>query len=286
MMPQYRMGPVRDQAPTSLPAYDRWTNPDGETVAEFYRAQDHFLVRFVDRVDFAIAFADMSVSCFPASSGLEDVADALFHNAIVPLIGNYQGQLHLHGSAVAIDGRSYAFMGQSRRGKTTLAGSFALAGYPYLTEDVVALAPVADGPPHICPTRPILRLFADSAAHLLGEAGDSVEADEKRAFDAAGRLPFAACSYPLGGIFLLGPGRAETVSVARMDDTQALAELMQHAFILDVEDKHRLRRHFASLAELVSHTPCYALDFPRSYYQLPRVVEQVVATARMKGRDQ
>ncbi|MFC3100220.1 hypothetical protein [Altererythrobacter lauratis] len=276
----WQFGPVRAQRPLGLLPYDRWTDPDGDTIGEFYRFPSHFLVRFPDRADFEIAAGTLQVRAFPADEGLEEVTDSLFHNAIVPLIGNYRGQLHLHGSAVVIDDAAYAFMGLSRRGKTTLAGAFAAAGHPYLTEDVVVLEHRQGEPRHVQPTRPVLRLFADSAQHLLGADVEGVDDEAKSPVHADGRLPFANRSFPLAGIYLLGPGEADEVQIAALAEHAALAELMQNAFILDVEDKLRLRRHFALLAGLAAETRCYTLDFPRDYDQLPQVIGSIIAHAR------
>lgn len=277
MIEALTQGPVRPQIDLQVPPYDSWLDPDGETVAAFHRLPGHYLVRFPDRCDFEIDRSTLAVTGYPVDEEARGDLDSLFHNAIVPLVGNHQGRLHLHGSAVVIGGKGYAFMGLSRRGKTTLAGAFAARGHPYLTEDAVVLDRDADGRYRIKPTRPVLRLFADSARHLLGRDVAGVDEDEKNPVPTAGHLPFASQPAPLGGIFFLGPGESDCVEIARLPEAAALAELMPHAFVLDVEDKARLRRHFDALGVLVRETKCCALDFPRIFTQLDKVVNGVVA---------
>ncbi|MFD1957532.1 hypothetical protein ACFSL6_26025 [Paenibacillus thailandensis] len=51
-----------------------------------------------------------------------------------------RGILPLHGSAVVIEGKAYAIVGQSGAGKSTLAAAFASAGYPLVTDDVIAVS--------------------------------------------------------------------------------------------------------------------------------------------------
>jgi|GEM_PF-108443 len=46
--------------------------------------------------------------------------------------------LPLHGSAVVIDGRAYAFLGDSGVGKSTLAAALVHRGYPFISDDVIA----------------------------------------------------------------------------------------------------------------------------------------------------
>ncbi|WP_252258998.1 hypothetical protein [Erythrobacter aurantius] len=57
---------------------------------------------------------------------------------------------------------------------------------------------------------------------------------------------------------------------------EALTTLMPHAFILDVEDKPRLKAHFARMADLTQDIPCFALDFTRDYAELPQVRRAVL----------
>lgn len=65
---------------------------------------------------------------------------------------------------------------------------------------------------------------------------------------------------------------------------EALSALMPHAFILDVEDKERLKAHFSKMADLSQDIPCYALDFTRDYAELPRVRAAVLANLAASER--
>lgn len=47
--------------------------------------------------------------------------------------------LPLHGSAIAIDGKAYAFVGHSGAGKSTLASAFINKGFQLLSDDVIAV---------------------------------------------------------------------------------------------------------------------------------------------------
>ena len=46
----------------------------------------------------------------------------------------------LHGSAIAINGKAYAFIGDSGAGKSTLASAFLSKGYQLLSDDVIAVS--------------------------------------------------------------------------------------------------------------------------------------------------
>lgn len=262
--------------------YDRWLAPDDEVAAEFYRLDNQcFLVRFPDQVDYEIDLAARRVRGFPAPDVRREALSSLYRNSILPIIGNHTGGLNLHGSAVATQHGALAFMGISRRGKTTLAGAFAAAGYAFLTEDTLCLERRSTGADHVDymvqPMRPVLRLFNDSASHLLGDQLALEKSDEKAELDAGNMLPFAKEPVALRHIFMLGAGDTDSITLAPVGPADGLLELIAQAFMLDVEDKHRLKAHFGRVAGLANTVACHTLDYPRRYEQLPDVIAQVTA---------
>jgi hypothetical protein len=271
---RYRLVEAREQGELPCSPYDSWAGAEDKPAALFFRLPKGYLVRFPDQADFAIDAEAGDVTCTPTPDIAPDVPDSLFHNAIIPLIGNHNGGLFLHGSAVSVSGKAIGFLAPSRRGKTTLAGAFAKQGHAFLTEDVLELR--RDGLSYMVqPSRPVLRLFDDSAIYLLGvEASDGTQ--EKRVMAADNALPFEAEVRQLSALFLLGSGTSKQAHIEPLAQAAALGELMQHAFVLNVEDKQRLRGHFDRLGELVERLPFFALDFPRDYAQLPAVVKHIV----------
>lgn len=273
----------REQGELPGEPYDRWVSPGGCCQAEFHRHAEGFLIRFPEQADFVLGTAGevfgYSVTGWPAPTCDSKTLENLFHNAILPILGNHSGGLFLHGSAVRIaedtEGGAIAFLGLSRGGKTTLAGSFARIGYPFLTEDVIDLDH-GDGRYWLQPKRSKLRLFADSAKHLLGADTLIEDDDRKQDIEAGDALPFAVSPVPLRQIYVLGTDHAAELSIRRFSRQEALLALMPHAFILDVEDKVRLRGHFARIADLSQDIGCYALDYRRDYAELPRVQQAIL----------
>jgi len=277
--------PARDQTPLASQPYDRWVSPNGECMAEFHRHKQGYLVRFPHQADFLIEQnADgIAVKGWPTHGCDRQTVENIHHNAIQPLLGNHSGGLFLHGSAVEITNPEagsqetgvVAFLGLSRGGKTTLAGSLAKAGHPFLTEDVIDLR-LSNGQYWLQPKRPKLRLFADSARFLLGENTPFGNEDMKQDLEGGDALPFAKSAAPLRQIYLLGTDHKAQLSIRQLGMQEALTALMPHAFLLDVEDKPRLKSHFARMADLARDIPCYALDFTRDYDELPRVRQAVL----------
>lgn len=278
----------REQSPLDSAPYDRWVAPNGLCMAEFHRDGGKFVIRFPHQADFHLEADGQGyrITGWPVPDLDIQTLTNLFHNAIEPILGNHQGGLFLHGSAVVVppersgasDGGVIAFLGLSRGGKTTLAGSFAREGFPFLTEDVIDLKR-EDDRYWLQPKRSKLRLFSDSARFLLGDATSFEDEDMKQDVEAGDALPFAKTQAPLRQIFLLGTDHQAPLSIRQLSQQEALSALMPHAFILDVTDKSRLKGHFTRMADLSQDIPCYALDFTRDYAELPKVRAAVLESS-------
>ncbi len=270
------------QAALPAEAYDRWLTEDGETATLFCRTAAGYLVRFPELADFGIEAGGSMVSCTPVPGVPEAVVTALYYNQIKPLLQNLAGGLVLHGSAVACEGRALAFLGGSGRGKSTLAAGFARAGYPFLTDDGVVLEEA--GPGHlVIPNQPFVRLRPDSEAAVLDscliERGDTL----KNRVGSGPDLPFQHDPLPLGALYFIGEGQVGDIVIDPMAQAAVLSALMRHSFILDVENRGRLRTQFDRLARLAETVDCFALDYPRRYTQLPQVIAALLAHGTHSG---
>ena len=268
--------PARVQPALASVPYDRWVTPEGEVKAEFHRQPEGFLVRFPDEADFAIDITTRRAAGWPAPGTTPDHFESLFQHGVLPLVGNHLGGLFLHGSAVAVDGQAIAFLGLSRGGKTTLAGAFAKAGYPFMTEDVIELVPSGDAY-LLQPKHSRLRLFVDSAAWLLGREFADADDDNKHSLAAGDALPFSDAAMPLARIYVLGRDHEAPLAITPFAGPTALAQLLPHSFVLDVEDKPRLRAHFGRIGELSERIGACALDYSRRYEELPAVISAILA---------
>ena len=282
MLTTFEALPPCAQEPLAEAPFDRWINPVGSVSAEFRRIPDGYYARFPGQADFSISLESMHVRGTPVEGTPPAVLESLYRNSIEPIIANHLGGLNLHGSAVVTPYGAIAFLGQSRSGKTTLAGAFARAGHAFLTEDVLTLTGDCSGY-LVQPQRPVLRLFHDSAEFLLGTQPGWDDEELKQELVAGDQLPFASQSAPLIAIFLLRPDESDDVSLIPLSSAEALSQLIPHSFVLDVEDRQRLAAHFRRLGELAASVPCHALDYPRCYAQLPAVIDAVLNRVKLGG---
>lgn len=264
----------REQRAFEQAPYDRWIAPDGREKAAFYRRGTHLVVRFDGVADFEIDKATLAVRCWPAPGTDEDSAQAMFEGCIRPVLGNHRGDLFLHGSSAARDGRAAIFLGTSQSGKTTLVSALTKAGFSFLSEDVIELVPHDSGYA-VVPQTPTLNLFADSARYFLGREDQSLADGEKLGITLDDEFAVAREPCPLAAIFLLGPGRAKRAEARALGGKEALARMMPHGFLLDVEDRESVSAHFDRLARLAGALDCFELDYPREYSALPEAIEVI-----------
>jgi len=197
---------------------------------------------------------------------------------VLPLALSRAGKLVFHASAVEIDGEAVAFVGESGRGKSTLAASFATGGYRFLTDDglVIEERPVGY---RVLPSHPSIRLWEDSQEALIDPAtrvAERLPFTPKARFLAGAEIAF--CDEPrlLRHIYFLGDGAAPGVTIAPVRASEALVELVKHSFLLDIQATELIASHFDQLARLVNERIYFRLDYPRRFDALGEVRRAII----------
>ena len=281
MTVRYTEQPERPLAPVGEAAFHQWVFPDGTLWTQFFRQGAGYLLRFPELADFEVSADGCTVQGFPAPGVSSPTVEHLYLNQVMPLALSRQGKLVLHGSAVDIGGQGVAFLGESGRGKSTLAASFATEGTRFLTDDGLLLEWVDDRC-MILPSHPSIRLWEDSQDALVSERtamAPAVSFTSKSRFLAGPGIAFCDEARPLRRLFFLGEGEVETPTIEPLRPAEALIELVKHSFLLDIEARDMLARHFDDLSRLAALPIYYRLDYPRSYAALPSVREAVIRHA-------
>ena len=160
---------------------------------------------------------------------------------VLPFVAMHRGYEILHASAVALDGRVFAFAGQRGWGKTSLAVNLILgAGARLVTDDVLVIE-VRDGQPYVHPGLGVTNLrlveeerLAETAAQLgsmLGRTGRS-----KSHYTAARETE----ALPLARLHLLTGGEEETATIRPV--TVAPTQLLGNAFLVGAREPDSLAR--------------------------------------------
>lgn len=281
MSVHYTEQPARPLAPVQDVPFHQWAFPDGTLWTQFFRQGAGYLLRFPDLADFEVSADGARVQGFPAPGVTSATVEHLYLNQVLPLALSRQGKLMLHGSAVDIGGQGVAFLGESGRGKSTLAASFATEGTRFLTDDGLLLEWVGEQC-LIIPSHPSIRLWQDSQDALVSESAavaPAVSFTSKARFLAGPGIAFCDVARPLKRVYFLGEGNAQAPAIAPLRPAAALIELVKNSFLLDIEAQDMLARHFDDLTRLADLPIYFRLDYPRDYVALGAVREAVVRHA-------
>lgn len=278
-MTEFRTVPARAQKALTGEPRQAWVLSDGECWMRSYRTGAGYLVRFPGLADFELSGAALAVTCRPAPGATRATCEHLYLNQVRPLVLSRTGKLVFHASAVEVGGAAAAFLGESGRGKSTLAASFAAGGHRFLADDGLVVKAAGAGFAAL-PGHPSLRLWEDSRRALLsaaGEAAPSVQYTDKARLLAGGNLRFCAQPRPLRRAYFLGDAKVARVRVERMGAAEAMIAWVKNSFLLDPREPAALAAHFDKVAELARTVPCFRLDYPRRFKALARV-RRAIAT--------
>lgn len=281
MTVNYLAQPARPQGLVPEAAFHQWTAANDAVWTYFYRQPAGYLLRFPEMADFEVSADGHQVRGWPAIGAAPSTVDHLYLNQVLPLAMSRQGKLMLHGSAVDINGQGVAFIGESGRGKSTLAASFATGGTRFLTDDGLHLEWV-DDECRIIPSHPSIRLWEDSQDALISTTAAVAPALD---FTTKSRLlagpDIAFCDQPraLRRIYFLGEGNASVPTMARLRPAKALICLAKNSFLLDIEARDVLAQHFDDVSRLAQLPIYFSLDYPRRYDALPQVREAIIRHA-------
>lgn len=280
-MIDYRLVAPRKRTPIDGLPFHEWIFPDGTKWAQFYRIDQNYLVSFPDLGDFDVSTDGRAVRAWPAPGISEDTMQHLYLNQVLPLALSKQGRIVFHASAVETANGAIAFLGETGRGKSTLAASFAAGGQRFLTDDALLLDPT-EGGYLVQPSHPSIRLWDDSQEALLAadaELAPPVQYTPKARILSGDSLPFCNAARRLRSVYFLGEGNAEELTIQRMRPSEAMIGLVRNSFLLDIEAREMLSSHFDLLAEMVALPIYYHLDYPRAFAALPEIRQGILEHA-------
>ena len=277
-MVDFGVAAPRPQAPLGTAAFHQWVFPDGVLWTEFHRTESGYLLRFPGLADYRVSADGHEVLCDPVSEVSAETIRHLYLNQVLPLALSRMGKLVLHASAVEVHGEGIVFVGESGRGKSTLAASFATSGYRFLTDDGLVIEERLTGY-HVLPSHPSIRLWADSQEALVHPAtriAGPVQFTSKTRFLAGDEIAFCDEPRPLRRVYFLGDGASPHVEFAPMGASGRMIELVKHSFLLDIHARELIASHFDQLSRLVRLPIYYRLDYPRRFDALMEVQRTIV----------
>jgi hypothetical protein len=257
-----------------------WYTPSGDITISLARIGKDFLLRFPALADFVIDGNGCEIGAWPLSDTDEETLRHLLLDQVLPRVLAHKGRLVLHASAVWVGGRAIAFVGETGQGKSTLAASLHLSGYPLLTDDAVLVKFEVDYL-KILPCYRGLRLSPQAINILYKELPSYVA---MASYSEKNRIKlqknYDATPVELAALFIINDSDLDevnsSVKISPLSQRDACMEIVRNAFQLDLSNHYQVKDLFAAASEVAERLPVYSISYPRDFSRLPAVQKEIL----------
>jgi hypothetical protein len=247
-------------APTEAVDRDRHPPVGVEPSLTVVRDAAGFTLTYPDLTRFRIDSAGVNVWVrAPDHATLEDTTAYLL-SGVVGFCLRLRSIPALHGSAVVVDGRAIAFVGDCGVGKSTTAAAFAMAGFPVLTDDILVVERHGEFP-HVHPGAARVHLWPAAAAALPSDAPDLPALTptwDKRFLPLDGvSAVHSSTPAPLAAIYLLQERESGTGAprIVPPPVAQSFVELLAHMYTNPALRPDLRQEEFEFVSGLVASIP-------------------------------
>jgi hypothetical protein len=188
--------------------------------------------------------------------------------------------LPLHGSALAIAGKAYGFIGDSGAGKSTLASAFLSKGYQLLSDDVIAISFAHDNTPFVLPAYPQQKLWQESLQQF-GMENSCYRPIYQRETKYAVPVPakFYTEPLPLAGLFELIKTESENIEIHRIQSLERLQTLFLHTYRNFLIPRAGLTEwHFNTSVKIMNQISIFQLRRPTSGFTAHQLAALILTT--------
>lgn len=250
-----------------------------------------YRLRFPELADFRVDSLGMEIVCEAAEGIPACTIRHLLLDQVFPRTLSLLGIDALHATAVLTPHGVCGFTGLTGAGKSTLAASFHLAGYPVLSDDCLVLQQQGDAIMAI-PAYPGVRLWDDAAAALCGNQESlppvAHYTSKRRVLADSHNGSFIEERKTLARIYKLVNAREEeSVAADRIVEAiagrEAFMSLLTSAFRLDITDRKMLARQFHFFERIATLVPVRRLHVSADFSALPAMRKAVFDDLRTAG---
>ena len=233
--------------------------------------------------EFLISPDGRDVQANVLEQGSPEALEVYLFGQVLSFVLIKQGIEPVHGTAVVIDGKAVAIVGDCSYGKSTLAAAFLRAGFSLLTDDLLVTS-VVDGIVLTHPGPPRIKLLPESAATMPGEGVSGARMNpytSKFIVPLSGDFSFRS-SVPLAAIYVLADPAIErqVITIDQLSPHEACVELLRNTFNRKVVEPLRNRQLLTLYSDLARRVPVRSLAYPRRLAMLPDVVNSILEDVR------
>jgi len=170
--------------------------------------------------------------------------------------------LPLHGSAIAINGKAYAIVGDSGAGKSTLAAAFLKEGFQLLSDDIIPIMLSQDNKPIVIPAYPQQKLWVESL-HIFGMDSNLYQPITQR--ESKFIIPissnYSSDPMPLAGIFELNVVDNESINTRIVNKLEQFELIYRHTYRnFFISPLGRMNWHFQTSGNIVSDINSFQIE--------------------------
>ncbi|WP_339147749.1 MULTISPECIES: aldolase [unclassified Sutcliffiella] len=192
--------------------------------------------------------------------------------------------LPLHGSAVAINGKAYAIVGDSGAGKSTTASVLLQRGYELISDDVIPVTFTIDNIPVVTPAYPQQKLWQESLNKFGMESSNLrpiIDRETKFAIPVSSQ--FTTATLPLAGIFELVKTEEEATTFTPIQGLNRLHTLFLHTYRNFFLSRAGLMEwHFQTTAKMANKITFYKIQRSSSEFTANQITDFIINSIERK----
>ncbi|OME93902.1 MULTISPECIES: aldolase [Paenibacillus] len=258
---------------------ERWLGRPDKSNKTFLCTKDMVMFRVPELAVFAIE-GGTTISVSPEKGAAEDKIRLYVLGSCMGALLMQRKILPLHGSAVVIDHKAYAFIGHSGHGKSTLASAFLQKGYQLVTDDVIAVTLDQQNTPYVTPAYPQQKLWQESL-EVFGMDSRHFRPlfDRETKFAIPVTSQFSNKPLPLAGIFELVKTDCRQLHIRAVDKLEKLPLLHRHTYRNQLLSGSGLTKwHFDITARMSGSMAMYQIQRPLNEHTVHQLTALVLDT--------
>ncbi|WP_404405957.1 aldolase [Jeotgalibacillus malaysiensis] len=188
--------------------------------------------------------------------------------------------LPLHGSAVLINGKAYAIVGDSGAGKSTLARALMEKGYKLISDDILATR-FKEGVPYLSSSYAQQKLWVESLDMFSMDADDyeSIMLRETK-FNVPVKRFYFNGEVELAGVFELSKADLSQPLVKNVQGIERLPLLFHHTYRKSFINRIGLTDwHFNTTARLAGQVDVYKITRPENQSTAHELADMIISIA-------
>jgi hypothetical protein len=247
----------------------------GYWAAETRREPPRWTLRYAGICDVTLDCGARTITVHRAPEADRGLIPVFLEGSVLAHTATAEGLLILHASAVEVEGRGLAIVGQPGAGKSTLAALLCAAGARLVADD--ALRVDATGAGTVCFPGALGLRLRPAAVGLRAELRGA--AVEETADGRTAVLPSPPADAPLALAAVLIPElsrRAARLNVRRLGAMQGLQELLRYPRLIMWRAREPIAQLFDLTARVAAELPVYRATLPWGPPFQPRLADRLL----------